>query len=220
MRPRVELPFRSGRRAMDASAPTSTSTSGLSQGTSRIDRRIMLRRLYLKATITFAFGILCLVGFNDRSIRTDPFTPNPGWAEWLFKPQPDPRLAVMPVVPMGAAGVLSWRPKSTAWLTERPVGLPEAAPPRATFHWLGFETAHAGEPDLKVAPKPKPGPPPQAEPSKIPNQAQQPRPPIPPIQQQQLLDLEDSKRPSRPAAQPAAIRLVPDPSADPNFANL
>lgn len=197
------------------------STSGLSEGASRVDRRMMLRRLYLKATVAFVFLILCVVGITDRAIRSDPFTPDPGWIEYLFKPQPDPRLAAMPVVPMGAAGVLSWRPKSTAWLSERPVGLPDPAPQKAAFHWLGFEAAHAGEPDLKVAPKAKPAPPNQVEPSKSPaNAAQQSPPPIPPIQQQQLLDLEDSKRPARPAAQTAAIRLVPDPGADPNFANL
>lgn len=207
---------------MSASAPTPTSTGDLSEGPSRTDRRMMLRRLYLKATITFALLILCVVGLNDRSIRTDPFTPDPSWIEYLFKSQPDPRLAVMPVVPMGAAGVLSWRPKSTAWLTERPVGLPEAAPQRAAFRWLGLEAAHAFDaPDLKVAPRPKQAQLNLAEPSKIPNQAQQSRPLTPPVQQPQLPDLEDPKQSSRPAtARPAAVRLVPDPNGDPNFAKL
>ncbi|WP_441233908.1 KAP family P-loop NTPase fold protein [Bradyrhizobium sp. 930_D9_N1_4] len=206
---------------MDASAPTPVSAGGLSEGGSRVDRRMMLRRLYLKATIAFVFLMLCLLGITDRSIRSDPFTPGPGWIEYLFKPQPDPRLAAMPVVPMGVAGVLSWRPKSTAWLSERPVGLPDPAPQKAAFNWLGFETAHAGEPDLKVAPRPKSAVPNQVEPSKSPtNAAQQSPPPIPPIQQQQLLDLEDAKWPARPAAQTGGIRLVPDPSSDPDFANL
>ncbi|QPF90586.1 KAP family P-loop NTPase fold protein [Bradyrhizobium commune] len=204
---------------MDASAPTPT--GGLSEGgASRIDRRIMLRRLYLKAIITFVFFSLCIVGFNDRSIRTDPFTSDPGWIEFLFKRQPDPRLASMPVVPMGAAGVLSWRPRSTAWLTQRPVGLPDPAPQRAAFHWLGFEAAYAGDvPGLKIGPKPTSVPLNQVEPSKVPNQVQQP-PPQPPIQQQQPIDSKDSKQPTPPPPQTATIRLVPDPSTDPNFANL
>ncbi|WP_314951604.1 P-loop NTPase fold protein [Bradyrhizobium cosmicum] len=201
---------------MDAKAPTPVSTGGLSEGASRTDRRVMLRRLYLKATITFALLILCIVGLTDRSIRTDPFTPDPGFLEWLFKLQPDPRLALMPVVPMGAAGVLSWRPKSTAWLTERPVGLTDPAPQRAAFHWLGFEAARAGEPDRKVAPKTGPIAPNQAEPSKIPNNPVQQSP----IQQQPSIESKDSKVTAPRAPQPAAVRLVPDPSADPNFARL
>ncbi|WP_456622025.1 MULTISPECIES: KAP family P-loop NTPase fold protein [unclassified Bradyrhizobium] len=201
-------------------APDPPFIGGPSEGASRIDRRIMLRRLYLKATITFVFGILCLVGFNDRSIRTDPFTPDTGWIEWLFKPQPDPRLAIMPVVPMGAAGVLSWRPKSTAWLTERPVGLPDPTPQRAASHWPGLTPAYAGEPDLKVAQRPIPGPPNQAEPSKSPNIPVQQSPVQQPIQQQQPIDSKDSKLPPPRPAQPVAVRLVPDPSTDPNFATL
>ncbi len=148
-----------------------------------------------------------LVGFNDRGDpHRIPSRPTRGRIEWLFKPQPDPRLAIMPVVPMGAAGVLSWRAeidwlgspngRSGCWGSE--------TPQRAASHWPGLRPAYAGEPDLKVAQKPTyPARPIQAEPSKSPNIPVQQSPVQQPIQQQQA-DRSGNCPPPRTAFQPVA----------------
>src|SRR3569623_1136100 len=86
----------------------------------RLDRRGSRRRLIVWTILAGGFAALCALGVTDQSIRTDPFGADPGWLEWFRKPQPDPRLALIPVLPMGGAGVLSWRPKSPAWLAGRP----------------------------------------------------------------------------------------------------
>ncbi|WP_284268960.1 KAP family P-loop NTPase fold protein [Bradyrhizobium iriomotense] len=156
----------------------------------------------------------------DSRIRTDPFTADPGIAEWFFKPQPDPRLAIIPVLPMGGAGVLSWRPQATAWVSMRPP-MPEAVPQRAAFNWL--DRAYAEEaPGRKLGPKIDLAP--ADDTSKSPkNPAQQqllsPQGPLNP--QQQPLNQpppSDSKLAARPAPRPT--RLVPEPNADPSFADI
>ena len=41
------------------------------------------------ASATAALGVICTIGLLDRSIRTDPFTDNPGLWQWFSRPQPD-----------------------------------------------------------------------------------------------------------------------------------
>ena len=52
----------------------------------------------------------------DKSVRSDPFAAWPGLWEWLSKRQPHPALAKIPVVPIGARGVLTFRPTETDWI--------------------------------------------------------------------------------------------------------
>jgi hypothetical protein len=105
--------------------------------------------------LTLALGAACVYGlFFDRSLRTDPFTASPDPWQWLSKPQPDRDLAVIPVLPMGPAGVLSWRPGSTHWIAETSSTPPVTAPPRSAAELFGIGRAHAGDVPNKVVPKP------------------------------------------------------------------
>ena len=74
--------------------------------------------LYFVLSITTALALACVIGMLDRSIRTDPFTATPSLWQWFAKPQPHPALATIPVLPMGAPGILSWRPRTTNWLMD------------------------------------------------------------------------------------------------------
>jgi hypothetical protein len=88
----------------------------------------------------------CIAGIMDRSIRSDPFTDAPSLWQWFSKPQPHPALAIMPVLPMGAAGVLSWRPNSTAWLLESLVSTAADSKRPSAAELFGTGVAHAQQP--------------------------------------------------------------------------
>lgn len=171
-----------------------------------------VRRFRRLAILAAALAALLGFGLFDRSIRTDPFTSDPGWWQWFSRPQPDPRLTVIPVLPMGPAGVLSWRPISTGWIAEKSlsgVSSPAKVPLAEAF---GIGSATAGEPE-KVRPKKldveSPGP--DKAPSKIPSppalNAQQTRPP-------------DSKANQQVLPSPATITFVPAPASEAKFSQL
>jgi KAP family P-loop domain len=179
--------------------------------------------------VTVALGVICAIGLFDRSIRADPFTNSPSLWQWLSKPQPDPRLAIIPVLPMGPAGVLSWRPKSTQWIAEKSISQPQASPPRSAAEAFGLGSAHAGEiaparpkiggvelPDLKTGPSKVAPPNVQQFP---PNVQQQP------LNPQQLRPPDASKEPLKeipkaPPPPPVVTTLVPNPAADARFSQL
>jgi hypothetical protein len=154
--------------------------------------------------VAAAFAALFSYGYFDSSIRTDPFTNDPGWWQRFSKPQPDPRLALIPALPMGPAGVLSWRPKSTGWIAENPLsGLPSPAPARVS-EVLGIGSARAGEPEktpLKKLELPKLN-----------------VPALPPLNVQQKGPPLDSKLPQPPP--PDRITFVPDPGSEARFKQL
>jgi hypothetical protein len=188
------------------------------------------RHLLLWASATAALGVICTIGLLDRSIRTDPFTDNPGLWQWFSRPQPDARLAIIPVLPMGQAGVLSWRSRSTHWIVERSLAPPAASPPRSAAEAFGLGSAHAQE----IAPARSRGGAElpeinKASPSKIapPNVQQQPlNVQQQPLNAQQIRPPDTTKEPSkeptkeiaRPA--PATTTLVPNLAADPRFGQL
>jgi hypothetical protein len=198
-----------------SSSPVSKEAA--SDSAARLETRNTIRRLRVAAAATLVFGSITVIGILDRSVRDDPFTADPGLLQWLTKPQPDPHLALMPVLPMGRAGVLSWRPRSTVWLTEQ-VQVSGAIPGRAAFEWLRVDRAYAEEPPRKVPPKlDGPASPEKAETSKslgnavqqLPSQQQVPREASPPL----------AKTASpRPTLDPSI--LVPEPEQDTRFSQL
>jgi hypothetical protein len=124
----------------------------------------------------------------------------------------------MPVLPMGRAGVLSWRPKSTVWLTEQTQ--PDAAPGRAAFKWFRVDRAYAEDPPRKVPPKLDSSalPEKKAEPSKSLENAVQQLP-----VQQQRVSPEAAPQPPKtasPSPRSAPPRFVPKVDGDERFAEL
>ena len=168
-----------------------------------------VRRFRRLAILAAALAALLGFGLFDRSIRTDPFTSDPGWWQWFSKPQPDSRLALIKVLPMGPAGVLSWRPRSTGWIAEK--SLPGASPSPAKVplaEAFGIGSATAGEPE-KVRPKKfdaeSPGP--DKAPSKTPQ--------VPNVPTRPPAAVDPPPRPS-----PARITFVPDPASEAQFSQL
>jgi hypothetical protein len=189
-------------------APKSSPSGSLADS----GRTVAVRRFRRLAILAAAFAALFGFGLFDRSIRTDPFAVDPGWWQRFSKPQPDPRLAIIPVLPMGPAGVLSWRPKSTGWIAEKSLSGASSPAKGPLADAFGIGSATAGEPE-KVRPKKldveSPGP--DNAPAKLSSppasSAQQTRPP-------------DSKASQQALPNPARITFVPDPASDTKFSQL
>ena len=196
-----------------ASQPTSvqSSTSGPGSNPGRV---AAVGKFARWAGATLALAMLGAFGFFDPSIRSDPFTDRPALWEWLSKPQPDPRLAIIPVLPMGRAGVLSWRPKSTQWIAEKSISEPASPTPRSAAEVFGLGNAHAAEPE-KVRPKSDGFGGADLSPSKI-------APPSPPLNVQQTRPPESKAAPPQPLAlpKPPTVTLVPNPVSEAKFGQL
>ena len=76
------------------------------------------RRLRFLITALLLTALLSVNGlFIDKSVRPDPFTPNPQFLDWLTKWQPHPALTKMPVVPVGTRAHFVFRPQDTSWIS-------------------------------------------------------------------------------------------------------
>jgi len=214
--------------SLSTATPLQSKAAGMGSDSGRKAGAHHLLRL---ASLTVPLAAVCVIGLFDHSIRTDPFTDRPSPWQWLSKPQPDPRLAIIPVLPMGPAGLLSWRPKSTQWIVEKSISQPPESPPRSAAEAFGLGVAHAGEiaparpkiggvelPDLKTGPS-KVAPP---NVQQFPPNVQQPlntpqlRPPEPvkePVK-------EIPKEAQKPPPPPVRTFLVPNPADDARFSQL
>jgi KAP family P-loop domain len=197
----------------NVSKPTpDKSSSPIEPGHNR-GRQDTARNLVLTAALTMGLAISCIAGAMDRSVRADPFNGAPSWWQWLSKPQPDPRLAIMPVLPMGPAGVLSWRPQSTAWIVEKFISPSSGSSGRSAAGWFGLGRAQAGEP---AKPRPK------FNPIELPLEGDLKSskiPPQQPLNSQQQPNAKQFQAPLTPRP-PPKLTLVPDPAAETKFANL
>src|ERR1700753_1372906 len=177
--------------------------------TSKPGRAAVRRSLIPLASATAALAAICTFGLLDRSIRSDPFTDSPAWWQRFSKPQPDPRLALIPVLPMGRAGVLSWRPKSTRWIADKSFFPPSSATGPSAAEAFGLGIAHAEDFPPKFNKKPD-GLPREFDkarpPNIIPLPSQLDPPTIPPQAQQSAVP---------PTPRPPTITLVPSPDREP-----
>src|SRR4051812_5212659 len=126
----------------DTPSPTQRSDPDATPGTresasSPRSRKEALTRLAGILLATTGLGLIIVWSWTLQPIRIDPFTSSVGWWESFVKPQPHPALARMPVLPMGAAGILSWRPASTGWLVGQAPAAGEAEPAAETSFLIG-----------------------------------------------------------------------------------
>ena len=187
------------------------------------------RNLIQLAGVTVALAAICAIGLLDRSVRADPFTGSPGLWQWFSKPQPDPRLTIIPVLPMGPAGVLSWRPNSTQWIAEKSISQPASSAPRSAAEAFSIGSAHAAEPVPSNKVRPKPGglelpdinkdkaDPPRFSPLPPFNVQQFPQPSL---NVQQVRPSETLKEAPKEAPRPPATTLVPNPATEARFSQL
>lgn len=71
------------------------------------------------AGVSVAVALITIYGlFGDNRIRPNPFDPsvNLTTVDWWLYPQPHSALQKIPVVPIGARGTLTYRPKNTSWI--------------------------------------------------------------------------------------------------------
>lgn len=172
---------------MEPTEPQTPKADGQHKSNSGRTRRSVARNLYWAAAITAGLSLVSISGFFGH--RTDPFASWPGFWQWLTKPQPHAALAAMPVLPMGTAGTLSWRPASTAWITQGYAIARDVRPPSAA-ELLGITAANA---QSSVAAPPA---------------AQQPPPPSAAVQG------DKSSRPAGNTAQQPATTFIPPLSAN------
>jgi hypothetical protein len=191
-----------------APEPTSVKSRPPSVGSGRKTSR---RNLFLLSILTLSLASACVFGlFFDRSIRTDPFTKDPGLWQWLSKPQPHEDLAIMPVLPMGPAGVLSWRPRSTQWIAEKSNVRPASPPPRSAAEAFGIGSAFAGEAPPGKPPRKPGGGPAEETATKAVDQT---------LRQQIFRPPGKARLPDAKETQPA-MALVPDPKTLEKFSQL
>ena len=115
------------------------------------------RRLWMAAVVTAVLTLVSIHGiWNDDATRSNPFVEDSGVLEWLVTGQPHPALSKIPVVPIGARGTLTFRPKETAWINSpyfpNLTTAQSTSETKASFLSL-MRSAHAAEPPKTQQPE-------------------------------------------------------------------